>query len=128
MLSARLSQPPNLVAIDLGAESCRVSLLQWNGNLPQIDLIHRCGNGPVARGHSLHWNFDDLLKNVRIGLGLCAERTNVPIASIGVDGWAVDYVRLNPDGIPIGEPFCYRDERTLASEAEIKETCPAAFL
>jgi rhamnulokinase len=128
MLSARLSQPPNLVAIDLGAESCRVSLLQWNGNLPQIDLIHRCGNGPVARGHSLHWNFDDLLKSVRIGLGLCAERTSVPIASIGVDGWAVDYVRLNPDGIPIGDPFCYRDERTLASEAEVKETCPAAFL
>ncbi len=50
-----------------------------------------------------------------------------PIASIGVDGWAVDYVRLNRDGIPIGEPFCYRDERTLASEAEIKETCPADF-
>ncbi|MGB9415117.1 MAG: FGGY family carbohydrate kinase [Acidobacteriaceae bacterium] len=128
MLSARLSQPPNLVAIDLGAESCRVSLLQWNGDLPQIDLIYRCSNGPVARGHSLHWNFDDLLKNVRIGLGLCAERTIARIASIGVDGWAVDYVRLNRDGIPIGEPFCYRDERTLASEAEIKETCPAEFL
>jgi rhamnulokinase len=128
MLSARLSQPPNIVAIDLGAESCRVSLLQWSGETPQIDLIHRCGNGPVARGHSLHWNIDDLIKNVRIGLKLCAERADAPIASIGVDGWAVDYVRLNGDGVRIGEPFCYRDERTLASEAGLHELCPAAFL
>jgi rhamnulokinase len=122
------SQPPNLVAIDLGAESCRVSLLQWNGDVPQIDLIHRCSNGPVARGNSLRWNLEGLLKEVRIGLRLCAERTSAAIASVGVDGWAVDYVRLNDSGDPIGEPFCYRDERTLASEATLEEACPAAFL
>jgi rhamnulokinase len=128
MLSTRLSQPPNLVAIDLGAESCRVSLLQWNGDIPQINLVHRCSNGPIARGNSLHWNLERLLKEVRMGLQLCAERTSTPVASIGVDGWAVDYVRLNDDGVPIGEPFCYRDERTLASEAALAAACPAAFL
>ncbi|HTF68072.1 MAG TPA: hypothetical protein VK638_35870, partial [Edaphobacter sp.] len=90
MPSARLSQPPSLVAIDLGAESCRVSLLQWNGDVPQIDLIHRCSNGPVTRGNSLYWDLESLLKSVRMGLQLCAERTSAPIASIGVDGWAVD--------------------------------------
>jgi rhamnulokinase len=37
-------------------------------------------------------------------------------------------VRLNSDGVAIGDPFCYRDERTLASGAEMRETCPAAFL
>jgi rhamnulokinase len=128
MPSARLSQPPNLVAIDLGAESCRVSLLQWNGQAPRIDLIHRCSNGPVPRGNSLHWNLEHLLKNVWMGLRLCAERTSGPIASIRVDGWAVDYVRLNGNGDPIGEPFCYRDERTLSSEAVLEEACSAAFL
>jgi rhamnulokinase len=128
MPPARLTQPPNLVAIDLGAESCRVSLLQWSGDVPQIDLIHRCSNGPVARGNSLHWNLESLLKNVRMGLRLCAERTSAPIASIGVDGWAVDYVRLNDNGDSIGEPFCYRDERTLASKAALEEACPTAFL
>jgi len=128
MPSARLSQPPNLVAVDLGAESCRVSLLQWHGDGPQIELIHRSSNGPVARGNSLHWNLEGLLKSVRMSLRLCAERTNAPIASIGVDGWAVDYVRLNDNGDSIGEPFCYRDERTLASEALLEQSCPAAFL
>ena len=43
------------VAIDLGAESCRVSLLRFvNGN-PAIELIHRFPNGPIHRGASLHW-------------------------------------------------------------------------
>lgn len=128
MLSPRSNQPPNLVAIDLGAESCRVSLLQWNGDVPQIDLIHRSSNGPVARGTSLHWNLNALLENVRTGLQLCSERTSVPVAAIGVDGWAVDYVRLDDNGNPIGEPFCYRDERTLASEVLIEEACSPAFL
>jgi rhamnulokinase len=128
MFSAHLSQPPNLVAIDLGAESCRVSLLQWNGDEPQIELIHRSSNGPIAQGTSLRWNLEGLLKDVWVGLRLCSERTTTSIASIGVDGWAVDYVRLNDDGVPIGAPFCYRDERTLASVDEIREACPAASL
>lgn len=128
MPSARISQLPNLVAIDLGAESCRVSLLQWTGEVPRIALIHRCSNGPVARGSSLRWNLQRLLTEVRVGLRLCAEKSSAPIASIGVDGWAVDCVRLDDDGAPIGEPFCYRDERTLASTAELHEICPAALL
>jgi rhamnulokinase len=33
-----------------------------------------------------------------------------------VDGWAVDYVRLDPSGRPIANPFCYRDERTVATK------------
>jgi rhamnulokinase len=123
-----ISQPPNLVAIDLGAESCRVSLLQWNNGVPQINLIHRCTNGPIARGNSLRWNLQNLLDEVRRGLRLCAERTSTSIASIGVDGWAVDYVRLDDDGVPIGEPFCYRDERTLVSAGRIHEVLPAASL
>jgi rhamnulokinase len=128
MPSARVSQPPNLVAIDLGAESCRVFLLQWNGDVPQIELIHRCSNSPIARGSSLRWNLQALLDNVLTGLRLCAERTSAHVTSVGVDGWAVDYVRLNDDDLPVGEPFCYRDERTLASQASLEQHCPPELL
>ena len=128
MSPTRMSRPPNIVAIDLGAESCRISLLQWNDDGPQIDVIHRSSNGPVARGNSLHWDLQKLINEVKVGLRLCAERTRGPIASIGVDGWAVDYVRLNQDGVPIGAPFCYRDERTMVSEMATEKACPAAFL
>ena len=50
------SNPPNLVAIDLGAESCRVSLLQWREDTPHIELVHRFNNSAVTIGEELHWD------------------------------------------------------------------------
>ena len=104
------------VAIDLGAESCRVSLLRWIDGKPQIELVHRMPNGPVHDGKSLHWPLSRILDGLDEGLHKAAETAPDGIASIGVDGWAVDYVRLGADGKPLGEPFCYRDERTVATK------------
>jgi rhamnulokinase len=117
------STPPNLVAIDLGAESCRVSLLHWKAQSPHIELIHRFSNSPVMMGARLQWDLTRILRESVKGLHLCAERTSTPIASIGVDGWAVDYVRLTDDGLPMGQPFCYRDTRTEVMEAELRRRC-----
>jgi rhamnulokinase len=36
-----------------------------------------------------------------------------------VDGWAVDYVRLNKQFRPLANPFCYRDSRTELRQAEL---------
>ena len=104
------------VAIDLGAESCRVSLLRWIDGKPQIELVHRMPNGPVHAGTSLHWPLSRILAGLEEGLRQAAEFAPEGISSIGVDGWAVDYVRLGPDGTPLDEPFCYRDERTVATK------------
>lgn len=104
------------VAIDLGAESCRVSLLRWRGGRPEISLIHRIPNGPVHSDGSLRWPFDGILAGLEEGLRKAAAAAPEGIASIAVDGWAVDYVRLGPDGTPLAEPFCYRDERNIASK------------
>lgn len=109
-------QEPARVAIDLGAESCRVSLLRWQGDKPKIEVIHRIPNGPVHRGASLHWPLDNILAGLEEGLRKAAQAAPEGIASIGVDSWGVDYVRLAPDGSPLREPFCYRDERTVASK------------
>ena len=109
-------QEPAQVAIDLGAESCRVSLLRWSAGTPQIELIHRIPNGPVHRGASLHWPLQAILSGLEVGLRKAAQAAPEGIASIGVDSWSVDYVRLAPDGQPLREPFCYRDERTVAAK------------
>ena len=109
-------QEPARVAIDLGAESCRVSLLRWEGGKPRIDVVHRIPNGPVHRGAQLHWPLDTILAGLEEGLRKAAQAAPKGIASIGVDSWGVDYVRLGPDGRPLKEPFCYRDERTAASK------------
>jgi len=117
------SAPTQLVAIDLGAESCRVSLLQWKEQRPVIELVHRFPNAPLQHGSSLRWDLTHIAAELDKGLYCCAERADGPISSIGVDGWAVDYVRLNGNGAPMEEPYCYRDARTEAQEAAAKQLC-----
>ena len=105
-----------LVAIDLGAESCRVSLLRWEDGRPSIHLVRRFPNDAIARPDGLRWNIHRILSELERGLEDCAAIATEGIRSIAVDGWAVDYVRLNAQGNSVEDPFCYRDERTLASE------------
>ena len=68
---------------------------------PAIEVIHRIPNGPVHRGDSLHWPLDDILAGLEEGLRKAAAAAPEGIASIAVDSWAVDYVRLAPDGQPL---------------------------
>lgn len=119
------SQARARVAIDLGAESCRVSLLRWNQGRPEISLIHRIPNGPVHVEGSLRWPFDKILDGLEEGLRkAAAAAAQEGIASIAVDGWAVDYVRLGPDGLPPANPHCYRDERTVATKEAADRLAP----
>lgn len=108
-----------MIAVDLGAGSCRVSLLTWKNRVPDVSVVHRFPNAPVPDGGSIRWDLDGILAGVEYGLRLCAERSSEPIASIGVDGWAVDYVRLKDDGLPRGMPFCYRDPRNEGAEEAV---------
>jgi len=105
------------VAIDLGGESCRVSLLRWRDGIPAVEVVYRIPNGPVQRGATLHWPLDTILAGIEQGLRQAARKSPEGIASIAVDGWAVDYVRLGADGRPLHDPFCYRDERTIPAKA-----------
>ncbi len=108
-----------LIAIDLGAESCRVSLLRWRNGVPQIELVHRHANGPVSLHGELRWDLKQITQQLDIGLRKSAEIASEGVRSIAVDGWAVDYVRLNQRGEAIADPFCYRDERTIPAQAEV---------
>jgi rhamnulokinase len=112
------------IAIDLGAESCRVSLLHWRDEKPEIDLVHRISNGPVHRGKSLRWPLAEILKGLESGLRKAAQAAPEGIASIAVDGWAVDYIRLSASGHPLEEPHCYRDERTITSKGTADAVVP----
>jgi rhamnulokinase len=109
-------QEPARIAIDLGAESCRLSLLRWQRGKPAIELIHRFANAPVHRGASLRWPLETIPAGLEEGLRKAAASAPEGVASIAVDGWAVDYVRLDSGGKPLADPFCYRDERTIAAK------------
>jgi rhamnulokinase len=108
-----------VVAIDLGAESCRVSLLQCDGRQAAFDTLHRFRNAPIQEDGHLYWDLARICAGVEEGLVLCARKAGGPIDSIGVDGWAVDYVWLDPESIPLRNPFCYRDPRSERSQKEL---------
>jgi rhamnulokinase len=113
-----------MIAIDLGAESCRVSLLRWADGLPQIELVHRHANAPVSLHGELRWNLKEITQQVDVGLRKSAEIATEGVQSIAVDGWAVDYVRLNQQGAAVADPFCYRDERNIHAQAEVFQRIP----
>ena len=121
------------IAVDLGAESCRVSLLRWKKQadrvLPELRLAHRFPNGPVVAGDgSLRWPLGSILEGIDRGLRLCAELAPEGVRSLAVDGWAVDYVRLDEEGRHNEEPFCYRDGRAAAAMSALHEHIGAARL
>jgi rhamnulokinase len=62
------------------------------------------------------WPLTKLLAGIEDGLRKAALEAPEGIASIAVDGWSVDYVRLDSDGRPLRLPFCYRDERTVPAK------------
>lgn len=120
-LSPALDEQRALVAIDLGAESCRISLLRRLDGCLVVTLVHRFPNAAVTLNGSLKWSLQTIEDGLDVGLRAAAALAPEGIASIGVDGWAVDYVRLDESGRAVADPFCYRDERTITAEAVLHQ-------
>lgn len=96
-------------AVDLGATSGRVITgLAGPGRL-ELTEAHRFANTPVRLPDGLRWDVLALYQGMLEGLRTAAR--GGPIASIGIDTWAVDYGLLDADGALIGLPFHYRDGR-----------------
>jgi rhamnulokinase len=122
----RPSDTRALVAIDLGAESCRLSLLRWPSTGPQVTLVHRFSNDAVMTGDGLRWSIGEIEAGLWAGLMKCAEIATEGIRSIAVDGWAVDYARLGENGKIVADPYCYRDNRTIDSEQKVHDIMSAS--
>jgi rhamnulokinase len=103
--------PMRVLAVDLGATSVRVVAVDLAAPAPAPQVLHRRAHRPVRHADgSLRWDWDGIAAEVRRGLqaGLAAG----PVASIGVDGWGVDYGLLDGRGALLSPPYSYRDDRT----------------
>lgn len=98
-------------AVDLGATSVRVATVDLSADVPAIEVVHRWPHGPVRHEDgTLRWDWPGIVAAVEEGLERAV--ASGPVASIGVDGWAVDHGLLDADGSLLGLPFSHRDERT----------------
>jgi rhamnulokinase len=114
-------------AADLGATSGRVILGRVGRDRLELHELHRFPNSPVRLPTGLHWNLPALFQGVLEGLRAAAG-SGVPIASVGVDTWAVDYGLLDADGVLLGLPHHYRDSRTAGVAEQVRDAVGAQRL
>jgi rhamnulokinase len=113
----------NFVAFDFGAESGRAMLASFDGERIILQEAHRFPNVPVRVRGSLHWDALRLFDEIQRGLAQIA-RDHSEIAGIGVDTWGVDFALLGRDDELLGNPFHYRDERTIGMMEAVFQRVP----
>ena len=100
-----------VAAIDLGASSGRVSVVEVGQAMLRATCVHRFPTHTVHLGKRLVWDLAGLYAGVEAGLAAAA--ATGPVDSVGVDAWGCDYGLIDPAGDLSGLPICYRDGRTL---------------
>lgn len=110
-----------VAAVDLGAESGRVTTVTFDGQRLELQIVNRFANTPRVSKGMLRWDVDTLWSNIRDGLAELSSGDR-PIASVGVDTWGVDYGLFDAAGALIDDPVCYRDERGAVALARALRT------
>lgn len=112
-----------LAAVDLGAQSGRVGVGQFDGKQLTFDEVHRFPNVPVTNAGRLEWDFDRLLVEVEAGLRMAGA-----VDSVAVDSWAVDFGLVDDAGRLLRNPAHYRGARRTAAFDVVLEQIPARDL
>ncbi|HVR80373.1 MAG TPA: FGGY-family carbohydrate kinase [Acidimicrobiia bacterium] len=106
-----MTRRSRVLAVDLGATSVRVAAVDLDAAAPSVEILHRWHNSPrEEEDGSLRWDWPGIVEHVEKGLALGIAAG--PVASIGVDGWGVDYALIDAQGALVELPIAYRDNRT----------------
>ena len=111
------------LAFDFGASSGRMILSKYADGKIELEELHRFSNDPVRIGKNFYWDTFRLYHELKQGLKKAAAR-KLPIKSLAIDTWGVDYALLDKDGNIIGNPINYRDDRTIGVIDEVGKIVP----
>lgn len=111
-------KPEAVAAVDLGASSGRVVRGTVNGRVVRLEQIRRFSTAPVRLGDRLYVDTPRLFAEAMGGLRDASRGED--IASIGIDSWACDY-GLFRDGVALGLPVHYRDERHTTGRQRVED-------
>ena len=98
-------------AVDLGATSGRTIIGTLTGGKIELEELTRFDNNLIETGGHFYWDIYALYFEITKGLKLAAQR-ELPIRSIGIDTWGVDFVCVGKDGALLRNPLSYRDPHT----------------
>jgi len=98
-------------AVDLGATSGRTIVATLAGGKIESEELTRFDNNLIETGGHFYWDIFALYNEIIKGLKTAAAR-QLPITSIGIDTWGVDFVCVGRDGALLRNPLAYRDPHT----------------
>ena len=101
-----------MAAVDLGAQSGRVALGEFDGERLSVVEVHRFPNVPVRVHGTLYWDVLRLYEDVLEGLRAAARDTSGQIDSVGIDTWGVDFALQDRAGRLVQNPVHHRDSRS----------------
>lgn len=101
----------NFLAFDIGATSGRAVLGSLVGDKFEMQEINRFPNAIMELHGKYYWNIYKLYEALKDSLLICAQQ-QIPLDSIGIDTWGVDFGYLAEDGTLLGLPRAYRDPYT----------------
>lgn len=108
------------IAFDLGATSGRTILGTLTGEILTLEEVSRFSNQMLQLNGHFYWNIFSLYENLKKGLAAVAQK-KIPVTSIGIDTWGVDFAFVNEEGALIGLPYAYRDSQTIGKKEEFFE-------
>ncbi len=109
-------------AVDLGATSGRTIIGTLADGKIKLEELTRFGNALIETGGHFYWDIFALYNEIIKGLKLVAKR-QLPIVSIGIDTWGVDFVCVGDDNAILRNPIAYRDPFTFKAMDEYFEKC-----
>ena len=111
------------LAFDFGASSGRMVLCKLEDGKLELEELHCFPNQEIRIGGHIYWDLFRLYHELKQGLKKAAAR-KLPIQSLAIDTWGVDYGLFDKDGNLIGNPVHYRDSRTDGVMEEISKIIP----
>ena len=111
------------LAVDIGASSGRHIIGTVEHGVMALHEVYRFENRLIEKNGHLCWDMEGLVQNVIEGLKAAHDAGYTP-TTVGIDTWAVDFLLLDADGTPIGDPVAYRDGRTAAMREELEPILP----
>ena len=99
-------------AVDIGATSGRTIVGTLRDGRLELEELTRFDNHLIETSGHLYWDIYALYNEIVRALKLCAQR-RLPIQSIGIDTWGVDFVCIGQDGQILRNPLAYRDPHSI---------------
>ncbi len=109
-------------AVDLGATSGRTIIGTLADGKIRLEELTRFPNNLIETGGHFYWDIFALYNEIIKGLKLVAKK-NIPVTSIGIDTWGVDFVCVGDDNALLRNPIAYRDSFTFEAMDEYFDKC-----